>query len=270
MLKPALTSHYEVFIQPPVPARNFIAPSTFPDNITELLTLSCSDASLPGSTLSTHELNNDFTGVTQRHAYRRLYDDRIDFSFYVNQEYDQIRYFEAWMRFVVGEEITGSENPYKSYRVKYPKYYKSPAIYITKFERDNRKKIFYSFFNAFPISVTSMPISYETSQLLKVTVSFSYDRYVASNVAIIPSTTQPTQSTANNVPNNPFELTPQRQAELNSAYYQNLNFGNFSFGTFTNTSFEGEELLNARTRRVEEGLPYVGRNTGPTSRWSGI
>ena len=35
----------------------------------------------------------------------------------------------------------------------------------------------YNFVNAFPLSITSMPVSYDTSSLLKCTVSFSYIRY---------------------------------------------------------------------------------------------
>jgi hypothetical protein len=59
---------------------------------------------LPGSSLATHENNSDFPGVTQKFAYRRLYDDRIDFTFYVDAEnYLPIKYFESWIKFIVGE-----------------------------------------------------------------------------------------------------------------------------------------------------------------------
>ena len=46
------------------------------NSVNETLQLSCSEASLPGSSLLTNEINNDYTGVTERHAYRRSYDDR--------------------------------------------------------------------------------------------------------------------------------------------------------------------------------------------------
>jgi hypothetical protein len=39
----------------------------------------------------------------------------------------------------------------------------------------------YTFVNAFPIQIDSMPLSYDSSQLLKCTVSFGFDRYVLSN-----------------------------------------------------------------------------------------
>lgn len=211
LLQPALTSNYEVYIDPPPEAKSFINQSGFPFDMTDLLSVSCSEASLPGSSLTTHELNNDFTGVTQRHAYRRLYDDRVDFTFYVNSTssagkgYDQIRYFEAWMRYITGEEVANSDDITKFYRVKYPKQYKSPFISITKFERDlgtsrPSGRMTYKFINAFPISVGSMPVSYESSQLLKVTVSFTYDRYVAGNISGNSPEQEPSQSPATGVP----------------------------------------------------------------------
>jgi hypothetical protein len=262
LLQPALTSHFECYFHIPETfpsitqgtAKSFIEKSVPID--TELLLLSCSDATLPGSSLTTHELNNDFTGVTQRHAYRRLYDDRADFTFYVNNEYNQIRVFERWMQFIIGEEESTAPDLNNFYRVKYPKSYKT-TIYITKFERTVKpktgkgrenetngsnysgKKLFYSFYNAFPISITSMPVSYESSSLLKCTISFTYDRYLASNNG--GSEGRPGEpsapDTAAGVPSNPFNLTPEFQSAANASYAQNLNLGNFSSDTFTNTNF---------------------------------
>jgi len=242
LLQPALTSHYECSFTIPPKAKEFIFQSVTASGIDNLLTLSCSDASLPGSTLATHELNNDVTGVTQRHAYRRLYDDRADFTFYVDQNYTQIRLFEAWMRFISGEQITDAETLYKPYRVQYPDYYKT-SIYISKFERNLQtssasNKMVYSFFNAFPVSVGSMPVSYESSQLLKVTVSFTYDRYIAGNTSIIPAVPQQSQPTTPGVANNtPTPPTPAQQSTTNTT-----NLGNISAGTLTNTNFDSSAV----------------------------
>jgi len=251
LLIPALTSHYEVYILPPPAAETFINNSGFKGNMQETLMLSCFDTSLPGSQLATHDLNNDFTGVSQKHAYRRQYDDRIDFSFYVNNYYEQIRYFESWIRYISGEEINDGESIQNHYRMKYPIKYKSPVINVTKFERDpgsatatssgyNTYKMVYSFVNAFPISVTSMPVSYESSQLLKVSVSFSYDRYIAGNasIEIVPGTPfeESTQQTAT-ATSNPINtnLSPAQQASINqTAFNRNTNFG-LNLPTFSNT-----------------------------------
>ena len=36
----------------------------------------------------------------------------------------------------------------------------------------------YQFINAFPKSMSSVPVSYGPADILKVTVSFNYDRYI--------------------------------------------------------------------------------------------
>ena len=50
------------------------------------LNLACSEASLPGSSLATLEQTSDRTGVTERHVHRRMFDDRIDLTFYVDAQ----------------------------------------------------------------------------------------------------------------------------------------------------------------------------------------
>lgn len=96
ILHPALTSLYQVELGGPKGASGFIQASLgFAPN-PDKLSLLCCEASLPGSSLATLDLTNDRTGVTERHAYRRVYDDRIDLTFYVDAvEYAPIRYFEV-------------------------------------------------------------------------------------------------------------------------------------------------------------------------------
>ena len=202
LLRPSLTSQYHVDITVPGEVTKFLESvgrlgSGGVAAIKDLVTLSCTEASLPGSSLATHEANSDYTGVSEKMAYRRLYDDRIDFTFYVDYDYSIIEVFEGWMNYIVGEgvktevKVAGGANItvgldrsayIKSnafYRMTYPELYKTPELYVTKFERDySGKRMVYQFIDAFPISINSMPVSYDSSQLLKCTVSFSYTRYV--------------------------------------------------------------------------------------------
>ena len=193
LLAPALTSHFLCEFLPPDKTKfkdfitnrvgaGFIGADYSNRDNQDLITLSCSEASLPGSSLATHELNNDYTGVTERHAYRRLFDERADFTFYVDKEYKIIDFFENWMSFIVGEnDISTQATREYSYRVNFPEDYKTDNLYITKFEKDYLGRYLqYQFINAFPISVNSIPVSYQASELLKCTVSFTYSRYVIS------------------------------------------------------------------------------------------
>lgn len=288
LLQPALTSHYELYLSIPqgnagdfsdLMKKNGIDFSLIQPN----LQLACCEATLPGSNLATIEINNDYTGVTERHAYRRVYDDRIDLTFYVDVKYTPIRFFEAWIKYIVSESISGRVDaagnpngpvglvqPNYFYTVRYPKEYQS-QFSITKFERDYSSKLVYTFLKAYPISISSMPISYDSSSLLKCTVSFSYSRYYIENLNGFP----PPQD------NSPQASlgTPLEQAQFNTSSYQiftNPQFGvdttgGLSIGNALSSGnsiqlLEGQEIIgavNANATPVESGLPYVGRNVGP-------
>lgn len=212
LLQPALTSHYICEFMPSgslnEKLQKFLQQrdsagfkgGQYTGNLQELIKLSCSDASLPGSTLLTNEINNDYTGVTERHAYRRSYDDRADFTFIVDRNYFVIDFFENWISYAAGENLLSNEqvsgripqiNRTYHYRVNFPHDYMTDNLFITKFERDYgdpaidrrnqiNRPLTYQFINAYPISINSMPVSYESSQLLKCTVSFTYSRYILS------------------------------------------------------------------------------------------
>lgn len=212
-MRPALTSNYQCWFFPTPEVIGWNYSRGFDLNANdnqELLSLSCSEASLPGSSLTTNEINDDYTGTTERHAYRRQYDDRADFTFYIDHgrkegHYNIIWFFENWISFIVGEQRNdldildlldpqgrlnflktnneqGINRPNYAYRVRYPKEYQS-TIYINKFERNyDDRYLQYKFLQAYPISINSIPVSYDSSQLLKCTVSFTYTRYIINKV----------------------------------------------------------------------------------------
>lgn len=191
ILRPALTSTYaayfnvsEILRKRKGEAKTFFENRGASIEGTDLM-LYCCEASLPGSSLATNEINNDYTGVTERHAYRRLYDDRADFTFYVDHDFKVVKFFETWISWIVGETQYGEqETDTYSYRMKFPKDY-MVNIHIQKFERDYTIYNEYTFIGAYPISINSMPVSYDNSQLLKCTVSFTYKRYILSNAKSI-------------------------------------------------------------------------------------
>ena len=200
ILRPATTSNFQCYFQPPPSVLNWMEDRQSAGlgkayvGQEDFLGLNCAEASLPGSTFATHEITNDFAGVTERHAYRRQYDDRAQFTFYVDHDYQIINFFENWMAFIANEQRTrdartdsiSEDTRSYSYRMNFPEQYQS-TIYINKFEKDiaaadgsGEKYLTYCIHKAFPISINSMPISYEASQILKCTVSFTYSRYLIS------------------------------------------------------------------------------------------
>ena len=50
--------------------------------------------------------------VLERFAYRRIYDETIDFTFYVDKEYKVVEYLDSWMKLVTGQGDTFSSDEY--------------------------------------------------------------------------------------------------------------------------------------------------------------
>lgn len=218
LLRPSLSSHFQCWFYPP----SAIIGNELTNNRTgwlaqkaaagagnrwtsensELISISCTEASLPGSTLSTVDVTDDRTGVSEKLAYRRIYDDRADFTFYVEHDYKVILFFENWMQYIVNEQDNGLtlqdllNNPVRNllnsggsskpalrdsgyyYRINFPNNYRG-TVQINKFEKDYLGRYLrYTLLDAWPISINSVPVSYDSSQLLKFTVSFSYTRYL--------------------------------------------------------------------------------------------
>ena len=173
-MNPSLSAFYSVVF----PLPRFIQqqnPTLFDG---ELLELSCQEASLPGSSIATLEQQNDYAGVTERHGYRRMYDETIDFTFLVtvNSGYKQIRFFDYWMKYITGE-IDKNGNMQKLdknnivMRAKYPNGdsgYRT-KVNIVKYERDmgwthpKREEpasnlIEYHFVDAYPKQISSSPL----------------------------------------------------------------------------------------------------------------
>ena len=91
-------------------------------------------------------------------------------------------------------------------RFVYPDFYKIDTLSISKFNRNaltdvgRNPIVVYRFINAFPKSLTSIPVSYGPSEVMKVTVTMNYDRYVVSKSFVDVDS-----------------LTEEQQAELNSS-----------------------------------------------------
>ena len=190
LLRPATTSHFEVEV-PIIDALSRWKGVGKQDKIN----LMCSETILPGSNLATFEINNDRTGVTEKHVHRRIFDDRIDLTFYVDAGlYQPIKFFEQWISYITnGRNISDRDQDTQlmqsnyDYRMRYPQepgsgYIADQGLVVRKFEKDHQNILEYEFVNSFPLAINSMPVSYDTSSLLKCTVSMSYIRYVVKNL----------------------------------------------------------------------------------------
>ena len=188
LLNTAQSSYYKLTLSIPQAVQNRVEWSRGAYDVDDI-SLMCCEASLPGSSLTTHEANNDYHGVTEKMAYRRMYDEVLSLTFYVDKNYRVVELFEGWMNYITGVDVT-DKSPYVNYRMAYPNSYKKD-IFLTKFERDQFKRDYtgqeskttyrsnldYTFVSAFPLSLTAIPVSYDAGEVLKCNVSFNYIRY---------------------------------------------------------------------------------------------
>ena len=155
------------------------------DNAKEFLSrdagLLCSDASLPASAFATGEVKDNFMGIPQQFAHTRLYTD-IDFTFYVDEDYTMLKVFEGWMDYISSgaDDSTIQEDRAFYRRMRYPDSYKCNTMYINKFEKNFKRTMRYRFVNVFPKSMSTIPVTYGPADILKVSVSFNYDRYIVN------------------------------------------------------------------------------------------
>ena len=173
----AQTSVYQVKLQPPAAVFNFLRENGREFDYGrqgEDLELLCKNAVLPGSASATHDVTNDYAGVSVDQN-RNMYKSR-----------------------------------YANYRMSYPNDYRS-EIYLTKFEKDvpfagsraarfvDPKQLQYTFVGAFPESIASTPVSYDGSSLLEVNVTMSYIRYVRERKNVPVATTGSNFDLVNNI-----------------------------------------------------------------------
>ncbi len=238
----------------------------------EMINLACCEASLPGSSLATHEVNNDYHGSTEKMVYRRIYDDTIDLTFYVDYEYAVIKYFQSWMNHIVGEGGYFSSNDYRDnetfYRMTYPDSYKS-SIHLVKFEKDisknsSRPTLEYEFIQAFPINMVSVPVSYDASDLLKLTVSFAYTRYVMLGTGSFYSDSSSGIPSVGNIDNN-FSTDPNFQVAYNGSLNSDTSWNDsFSYNSNVSTGVAYNDSTNLYTGYSGEskGVTQADINTG--------
>jgi hypothetical protein len=156
--------------------------------IAENAGLLCYSASLPTTSYNTKTVDGNFTGIQEKFAVARLYSE-IGLDFYVDNNYYNLKFLEHWMEFIASGSHNPIDNPSAGFvsqgnanyfmRMQYPENYKCNSTKIIKFDRNYQAEIEYTFIGLWPVSMSAPTVSYVQSDVLKVSASFQYDRYIA-------------------------------------------------------------------------------------------
>ena len=182
----ALDNKYQVFMEPNLNVYNAAARVGISRRfVDEDLGLYASDAVLPGSSFADVEVSGDRQGITERMPFKRIYDD-VTLTFMVDRDYKVLKYFEAWMQLINplhGDSDGKAHNQVMT--LNYPKDYKC-TMSIVKFNKDYFRRggayVYYCYIRSWPLSISSVPVNYDSGSVLKLNVTFRYERYVMENV----------------------------------------------------------------------------------------
>jgi len=200
ILNVATPNNYLVRFNPPGKVNEFMKKRGLSELIKEDIELRCLNLTTPGTSFLTHSVSADYHGVVEEIPYRRAYENEIGMTFIVDNNYDTVAFFEAWVDYMSGVGPVKARDEYKNpnvnYRMNYYKDYRS-TLHITKFERDNtefepikvsredKKSMTYTLISAYPKQINSMDLAYGPSdEFLRLAVTFGYSRYVRERVAL--------------------------------------------------------------------------------------
>ena len=145
--------------------------------IAEDVGLLCSDAVLPGSAMAALNTAGDYQGMIEKFAHTRNF-TQVNFDFMVDNEYKSLKFLEHWMEFISGRSNGDPSSDTYFFKMAYPTEYKSNDTRIVKFERNHSQFLEYRFIGLFPLALNSTRVSYQNTQVLKATATFSFDRYI--------------------------------------------------------------------------------------------
>lgn len=165
-------------------------------NPANYISVMCDDVSLPGVQAGTGQINGMYTGSgTYNYAHTRIFND-LTMSWICDANMTPLKFLQSWMDSIFVEEDnqglrktilqTGPSNVEdrhrnRSVRLNYLDEY-TLQVSILKAEKGKqselgRPSIRYVCEGAFPYAIDSIPVSYGSTQLVKVSANFYYERW---------------------------------------------------------------------------------------------
>ena len=161
------------------------------------VSLMCDEANLPGTQAATGDINGLYTGSGQfKYPHTRMYND-LTLSWIGDANMTALKFVNTWMDCIFEERSASgaayntilqsgprdvkSRDRSRSVRLNYPDSY-TMQISILKAEKDSdsetgRPSVRYVLEGAYPYSIDSIPLSFGTSQLVKISANFYYERW---------------------------------------------------------------------------------------------
>ena len=132
----------------------------------EFLSFKCESADLPGKTFETQKIKEY---VIERQTPLGVSFSDLNLNFICSASMIERRFFDEWMEICIGNQ---------SKRASYYNDIISPQIEVSMYTGEsNIKSCAFKFKNIYPLSVSSQSVSWGTSEVLRMTVNFSYEKW---------------------------------------------------------------------------------------------
>ena len=208
-----MTNGYDIDFSLPSSLNNYLKPwigdvmgASDGSNQGGLIKMLCDEAQLPNVQTATGTLSGRYLGETNiNYATSKFYSD-LSLTWMCDADMTPLKFVTGWHSYIFNASGSLQDDPQlandngtpttglsaikrvkpraiqRDVRLKYPVEYLCPEMRITKTERNGgapngRASICYILQNAFPYSIDSVPLSYGTSQITKVTANFYYQKH---------------------------------------------------------------------------------------------
>ena len=143
----------------------------------EFLSIKCQSADLPGKTLNLEERKDYVT--SSKHPIGVSFEE-LTLTFICSYNMKERKYFDAWMDLILGNKGEGDKlsNPYIPKASYYDEYVSEKIIVNLYTGRGDMSCRFY-FRKIFPTTLAKQEVSWMGEDVLKLTVSFSYEYWDA-------------------------------------------------------------------------------------------
>ena len=134
------------------------------------LTMRCEDAHLPGRTLATMDFKIGSNPV-EKYPYATTYND-IDLTFMLDDTMDHKVFFDSWMNYI---------SPVYTWNLRYKEAY-TTTITINQYDAQNEKSYSIDLYEAYPISINQLDLSWGGEGYHKLNVTFAYTSWYNNSI----------------------------------------------------------------------------------------
>lgn len=142
------------------------------------LVLRADTASIPGRTNQTIDDARDTSGPIRKLGYTPIYAP-VDITFICDEKLDVKEKMESWVDLITGNHRVAPNGELNDTKVFNPGYYNDyiGTIQILKLNETGQQVMETTLIEAYPLSVSPLTLSWASTELQKLSVSFSYRYY---------------------------------------------------------------------------------------------